>query len=438
MKIKGTPYAWWNDTNVKNRVNSIRQKIGLGKQKDAELPKELRGIDFGTLARWGNLEAKYQLASLLAHPKSTVANLYGGTVHTLISTGMGNFKNARSIKYLQTNVNPDWKNMADVEKWVQGLGVVEDFIIYEAGLNPKFKGARFKGFLSEATAAIRKDPNLSDRNLRNIANKHGIIDSVFNKAAWFMRRPERTLRRDAFMAHYLQGRNNFQGAIKRFDDPVLIKLGMEGVKSTQFLYSAPFRPAFARSAMGKVMTRFQLWAGNSVRFRNQVIREAHLRGWREGTPEFERFKRMATMDLLMFGLANVFMYALFENALPQPYGWIQDWADWAFGSEKERSRAFFGAYPAALAPLQMITPPGLRFVAPTMKAVIEDDWSKLAGYHTWNMFPFGRMGYDVLGKGGLIENPARAVEKMTGLPYLQFPREVKKHQDEEFIHPRIL
>ena len=73
-----------------------------------------------------------------------------------------------------------------------------------------------------------------------------------------------------------------------------------------------------------------------------------------------------------------------------------------------------------------------------MKAVIEDDWSKLAGYHTWNMFPFGRMGYDVLGKGGLIENPARAVEKMTGLPYLQFPREVKKHQDEEFIHPRIL
>ena len=23
MKIKGTPYAWWNDTNVKNRVNGI-------------------------------------------------------------------------------------------------------------------------------------------------------------------------------------------------------------------------------------------------------------------------------------------------------------------------------------------------------------------------------------------------------------------------------
>tara|TARA_R110000824_G_scaffold13876_6_gene59673 strand:- start:348 stop:8849 length:8502 start_codon:yes stop_codon:yes gene_type:complete len=438
MKIKGTPFAWWNDTNVKNRVNGIRNMLGIGKKKDAELPEELRGVDFGQLARWGNLEAKYQLASLLAHPKSAVANLYGGTAHTLISTGMTNFKNARSIKYLQTNINPEWKNMADVEKWVRGLGVVEDFIIYEAGLNPKFKNKRFKDFLSDATAAIKKDPNVSDRNLRNIANRHGIIDSVFNKAAWFMRRPERTLRRDAFMAHYLQGRNNFEGAITRFDDPILIKLGMEGVKSTQFLYSAPFRPAFARSTMGKVMTRFQLWAWNSVRFRNETIREASLRGWKQGTPEFERFKRMATMDLLMFGLANVFMYSLFENALPQPYGWVQDWSDWAFGSDKERSRAFFGSYPSALAPLQMITPPALRLVPGTMKAIIEDDWSKLAGYQIWSMFPFGRMGNDVFGEYGLMTNPSRAIEKLTGIPYQQIPRQVKKYKDDPTLKPRIL
>ena len=445
MKIKGTPYAWWNDTNVKNRVNQIRSKLGIGKKKDAGVPEELRGIDFGNLARWGNLEAKYQLATLLAHPKSAAANLYGGSVHTLISTGFGNFKNARDINFLRTNVNPEWKNMADVEKWVQSLGVIEDFIIYEAGLNPKFKSARFKDFLSEATSAIKKDPNLSDKNLKNIANKHGIIDSVFNKAAWFMRRPERTLRRDAFMAHYLQGRRNFEGAIKQFDDPILIKLGMEGVKSTQFLYSAPFRPAFARSAMGKAMTRFQLWAWNSVRFRNDVIREAHLRGWKEGTPEFEKFKRMATMDLLMFGLGNVFMYSLFENALPQPYGWLQDMADWAFGNEKERSRAFFGTYPTALAPLQVITPPALRLIPATVRAMINDDWARLGGYYAWSMIPFGRMGYDIFGnvfeggKGGLIENPSRAIEKATGLPYQQLPRQIKKYQDDsDFLRPRII
>ena len=253
MKIKGTPLAWWNDSNVTKKINSMRAKLGIGKMKDSELPPELQGIDFGRLASWGNLEAKYQLATLLAHPKSAVANLYGGTVHTLISTGRENFQNARNIRYLQSNVNPEWKNLTDVEGWVYKLGVVEDFLMYEAGLNPKFKGKKWKDFLAEATGKLKKEPELADKELSSIAKKHGISDIIFNKAAWFMRRPERTLRRDAFMAHYLQARNNFQGAITKYDDPMLIEIAKRGVQSTQFLYSAPFRPAFARSTMGKVM-----------------------------------------------------------------------------------------------------------------------------------------------------------------------------------------
>jgi hypothetical protein len=379
MKIKGTPYAWWNDSNVKRRVNDIRKKLGIGAEKEAGLPEELKGIDFGVLAKWGNLEAKYQLASLLAHPKSAVANLYGGTVHTLASTGMENYLNGRNVRYLQSNVNPEWKNLTDVQDWVYKLGVVEDFLIYEAGLNPKFKGKKWQEFFAEASGKIRKDPKLEDVELRSIAKKHGIADTIFNKAAWFMRRPERTLRRDAFMAHYLQARNNFEGAITRFDDPVLIKLAKEGVKSTQFLYSAPFRPAFARSTMGKVMTRFQLWSWNSVRFRNQVISEAALRGWKEGTEEFERFKRLATLDMMMLGLSSVFMYSLFENALPAPWNWLQDLADWAFGNEKEKSRAFFGTYPTALAPLQVITPPIAGLLPPLFKGMVTGDYDRLAG-----------------------------------------------------------
>jgi len=434
MKIKGTPYAWWNDSNVKRRVNDIRKKLGIGAEKEAGLPEELKGIDFGVLAKWGNLEAKYQLASLLAHPKSAVANLYGGTVHTLASTGMENYLNGRNVRYLQSNVNPEWKNLTDVQDWVYKLGVVEDFLIYEAGLNPKFKGKKWQEFFAEASGKIRKDPKLEDVELRSIAKKHGIADTIFNKAAWFMRRPERTLRRDAFMAHYLQARNNFEGAITRFDDPVLIKLAKEGVKSTQFLYSAPFRPAFARSTMGKVMTRFQLWSWNSVRFRNQVISEAALRGWKEGTEEFERFKRLATLDMMMLGLSSVFMYSLFENALPAPWNWLQDLADWAFGNEKEKSRAFFGTYPTALAPLQVITPPIARLLPPLFKGMVTGDYDRLAGYYVASMFPFGRMGWDVFGEGGLIDNPMRSVEKITGLPYMQFAREYQK--EKEIIKPK--
>ena len=434
MKIKGTPYAWWNDSNVKRRVNQIRSTLGIGAKKEAGLPEELKGIDFGVLAKWGNLEAKYELASLLAHPKSAVANLYGGTVHTLASTGMENYLNGRNIRFLQSNVNPEWKNMTDVQEWVYKLGVVEDFLIYEAGLNPKFKGKKWKEFFTEATGKLKKDPQLADVELRSIAKKHGITDAIFNKAAWFMRRPERTLRRDAFMAHYLQARGNFEGAITRYDDPILIKIAREGVKSTQFLYSAPFRPAFARSSMGKVMTRFQLWAWNSVRFRNQVLKEAALRGWKEGTEEFDRFKRVATLDLLMMGLSSVFMYSLFENALPAPWNWLQDFADWAFGNKRERSRAFFGSWPEAVAPLQMITPPIARLLPPLFKAMVTGDYDRLSGYYVASMFPFGRMGYDVFGEGGLVDNPMRSIEKITGLPYMQFAREYQK--EKEIIKPK--
>ena len=447
MKIKGTPFAWFNDTAVINKINKVREKLGLGKGKykglDIETAKELEKIDFATINKWSNLEAKYQLATLLAHPKSAVTNLYGGTVHTIISAGWDNFKNARNWEYLIKNVNQNWKGKEDIEKWVQGLGVVEDWILYEAGMNPQFKSRKWKAFFSEAIPIISKDPKVSDTTLRGLANKHGLADSVFNKAAYFMRAPERALRRDAFMAHYLQARQNFAGAIKRFDDPILIKMALEGVKSTQFLYSAPFRPAFARSAAGKVLTRFQLWAWNSVRFRGEIIREARLRGFKQGTPEFERFKRLALTDMFMYGLSNIFMYSIFENGLPQPWGWMQDFADWAFGNERERSRAFYGTWPTAIAPLQAITPPLGRPLVAGFKAMMDNDWAQLGGYAAWSMIPFGRMGYDVFGnplkggKGGLIENPYRFVEKISGIPYQQIPRQMQKYKDEPTLGPRF-
>ena len=447
MKIRGTPFAWFNDTAVINKINKVREKLGLGAGKykglDVKVANELEKIDFNTINKWSNIEAKYQLATLLAHPKSAVTNLYGGTVHTVISAGWENFRNARNWEYLIKNVNQNWKGKEDIEKWVQSLGVVEDWILYEAGMNPQFKGKKWKSFFSEAVPLITKDPNVSDRTLSGLATKHGLLESVFNKAAYFMRAPERALRRDAFMAHYLQARQKFAGAIKRYDDPILIKMALEGVKSTQFLYSAPFRPAFARSAAGKMLTRFQLWAWNSVRFRADIIREAKLRGFRQHTPEFERFKRLALADMFMYGLSNIFMYSIFENGLPQPWAWMQDLADWAFGNEKERSRAFYGTWPTAIAPLQAITPPIGRPLVAGFKAMMSDDWAQLAGYTAWSMVPFGRIGYDIFGnplkggKGGLMENPYRFVEKISGIPYQQIPAQMKKFGDEPTLGPRF-
>ena len=447
MNIKGTAYAWFADNAVAHRLNKARELLGIRDKKlklsgipitgslTAEDIKTLKDVDFNTLRKLGQMEAKYQLATLLAHPKSTIANLYGGSVHTLISTGWEHYKNAKSIKYLRLHVNKNWKSMEDVNDWVRSLGIIEEFLIYEANINPSIKSANMQRAVKDAIRAIKKDPNLPDKNLYNIAKKYGITESAFNKAASFMRLPERYLRRDAFMAHYLQAREKFGNLTPDYNNATLVEMAKKGVKATQFLYSAPYRPAFANSQLGKVMTRFQIWAWNSVRFRRQILEEASIHGFREGTQEFEKFKRLAIADMFMLGLSNIFMYSIFENALPAPWNWFQDTADMMFGDDKQRERAFFGAYPYPLQPLQVITPPALRLLPPMFKAMVTDDYSRLSDYYIWTMFPFGRLMRDVAGPGGIIENPMRTVEKTTGLPYMQFGSYFKALQEQERLKP---
>ena len=222
-----------------------------------------------------------------------------------MSTGVGNWRNARNFEYLKTHVNPEWKGMQDVQKWLQKLGITEEFLIYEAGLNPNIKSKRYQSFVKEVTAKLKKDPNMSDTTLLELKRKYKLTDTMWNFAASFMRIPERTLRRDAFMSHYLQAREKFGNAIKDFDHPFLIEMAKRGVKATQFLYSAPHRPMWTNSALGRVFSRFQLWSWNSVRFRNDTIREAKLHGYQPGTESFDRLKRTAQADMFMLGMSTV-------------------------------------------------------------------------------------------------------------------------------------
>ena len=435
MNVKGTPYAWWADNKVAGIVNNIASKLGLAKGAES-LPAELRKYDVNDLRNWSNLEAKYQMAALLAHPKSAVGNLYGGTMHTIESTGWKHFKDAGNIDYIKTNLprmrdadgKPiEWTKEA-IDQWVVKHGIIPEYMVYEAGLNPALQGAKYKRFMEDATSLLKRDPNVKDESLKSIARKYNITDSMFEKAAWFMREPERLLRRRAFVAHYMQAKELLGNAEIPLDHPFLINKAKKGVQATQFLYSAPYRPAFSRTSLGKVMTRFQTWAWNSVRFRNDVIKEARQYGYTPGSPEFERFKRMQLTDTFVFALANVFAYSLFEAALPAPYSWFQDTADWLFGDEKERDRAFFGQWPTAVAPLQMVTPPILRMVPATFSAISKDDYSKLSGYYAWSMFPFGRIAYDTK---GIMNNPMMSVEKLTGIPYIQFAREATQYRDDD-------
>ena len=136
-----------------------------------------------------------------------------------------------------------------------------------------------------------------------------------------------------------------------------------------------------------------------------------------------KLKRMMTADIMVMALGSAFMYSMFEQTIPAPYSWFQDTADWSFGNEKERDRAFFGNWPTAVAPLQMVTPPGLRLAPAVFNSMLTNDYSRLTDYYLWTMFPFGRIARDTK---GVIENPFYTIEKMSGIPYIQLSREIKK------------
>ena len=433
MKIKGTLYGSLADNRVATRFDQIGRKLGLvGKGKG--LPPELKSLDkvsAQAVINLGNMEAKYALATLLAHPKSSIGNYLGGSQMTIVNAGFNNFIKAKKLDYLRKTIDPEFKSWEDVNRWVRELGIIEEFIIREIGANPQLTGANWQAFLKDFRRAVKKDPDLPDISFRDLMKKHNLGKGMMDVAGKFMSLPERALRRDSFIAHYIQARDKLGGRTLPKDHPYLIEMGKKGVKATQFLYSVPFRPMFAGTAMGKVISRFQLWAWNSVRYRNTIIREAALRGISQGSPEFGRFKRLMIADTLSLALGSMFMYSLFGSQMPQPYAWFQDLGDWLFGNEEERDRAFFGAYPGKLAPLQLITPPSFRLTGPILNGLINDDWEKMANYYTWTMFPFGRLARDLVGPGGLTENPYYGLDKLTGLPIVGAKRISTKRKKEE-------
>ena len=437
MRLKGNPYAWWADNKVREKADKIAKKLGLRGKDLLTVKHDLERVDYMDLKNWSNMEAKFELMSLLAHPKSAVANIFGGSLHTIQSTGLEYFRKARNISELQ-KINPLWKSLQDVHNFVVEKGVLPEFIQNELGLSREAQTANGKAFIRDITKRLTNDPNIDKATIRELGRRHRIGERFMNLAAQFMSKPEMVLRRDAFMAHYIKAWERFGGTIKNPDHPFLIEMAKKGVKATQFLYNAPYRPAFARTALGKIMTRFQLWSWNAVKFRNDVLREARIKGFKQGTAEFERFKRTMQVDLFVLALANVFAYSLFDSALPAPYNYLKDTAEWVFGDEESRNKSFFGTWPAAVAPLQMVTPPVARLPVAGLRAFLDDDYGKLANYYIYTMFPFGRIARDIspLASGNLIDNPHRILEKTTGFPLGDVTKLRKQIRKKELYYPR--
>lgn len=448
LKLDASPYGWWADNRFANFINTSMKKMGLS----AKIPKALKmkkgKIDFENMSkediesvesylgktawdaqRWSNLEAKFELATLMTHPKTPINNIFGGTMHTFQSVGYEPLRKARNLKELQ-RINPEWTSWDKVMEFVESHGVVPEATLHQFGLDKDFRGSRAKAFVTDLANKSTGLKEISKIDMVALANKYGVSKAIMNKAALFMSVPERILRRDAFMAHYIKAWERLGGSIKNIDNPILIELAKKGVKATQFLYNSAERPAFAATALGKMFSRFQLWSWNAVRFRNDVRKQAQLYGFKPGTEAMRKFERTMQADMFIMALGSVFMYSLFGQTVPAPYNWLQDTAEWIFGDETERDRAFFGTYPSSIAPLQMITPPLARFPISVIREFAEDDYTKLADYYVWTMFPFGRMLRDVgHPETSIIANPMRIPEKVFGVPLTGFSKESKRMRE---------
>lgn len=431
MKLKGTPYAWWADNKVTEKVNKIADKLGI-----KSFAKDAKPFNVQDVMHWSNLEAKYQLMSLLAHPKSAIYNIFGGTLHTIQSAGATNLRKVYDYRYLKT-INPKFDNRQALTEFAVSQGVFPEMLMHDFGMQREFQSKKAKQFVEAIGKKLGPDGQLKDTTVRELAAEYGIGRRLTDIAAKFMSVPEMRLRVDSFIAHYIQAYNRFGGAILQYDHPFLIEMAKKGVKATQFLYNAPSRPAFARTSLGKILTRFQLWGWNATKFRNDVIREARVRGYEAGTPEYNKFKRLAEIDLLVYSLGSIFAMSLFDSTIPAPLNHFKDTTEWLFGDEKTRSKAFWGTYPTALAPLQIITPPIARTPIAILKALGSGDFDKFLDYHMYMMFPFGRIARDISpwAKGNIFDNPYRMVEKFTGLPYSDLSKMRKQLRENTAYHP---
>lgn len=434
FRLSTSPTYFLSDHAWEKTARRIDTKFFGGKKFGDSVIGDPRSKEFTRwLSRLSMMEGKWEMMTLLASTRGMANNMVGGTVHTNISTGWRYWRLAGDLSYLQS-INPGWKGWDMVDAWIESFGGIESYIAREIHIPHLLRSGSGRKFWDAAVALGQKKgwSSVKDGELLDLAREHGISEAVFDKAAWFMRSVERRLRRRAFLAHYLKARDSLEAhsGTHDYSDPWLIEMAKKGVEGTQFLYDNANRPTFAATSMGRVFTRFQLWALNSVRLRRDILVEANNYGFNPGSANFARFQRLAIADLFMFALASIFPASLFESVLPAPWNHVLDFSDFMFGDEEERDRAFFGDIPWPFSPAQVVLPPITRTFSTVFSALLTNEWERYVDYHMWSLFPFGLLSRTVY---KTLDNPVMAVEQLSGFPLHRVHSRTKKMRAREGI-----
>lgn len=414
--------------------------------KNAPLnPKDRKEYFSRKLHEFGRMEAQYELMTLLANTGTYATNIVGGSQMIIGSAGLRNFANVFSKKkvydmLLTSNGKPVIKlldgtfvkDRAGITQYLKEQGIIDNFIQHEfeynegLKLNLKKAGVSLKNFQRDLTVAMKgKRPNRKE-SIMEVVNRYGVKDIMLKYGSFFMRHSEQVNRTNAYMAHAMQVMNRFGRQAKELSlaDPFVHEMAMKGIENTQFLYQNSFRPMFMRTATGKVLTRFKLFAWNSIRVRRDFYKQAKMYGFRKGSLEFERAKDLFLTDMFMMALGGAFMFSIFDTALAPPYDWIQSLADWMYGDKKERDMAFFGS---KLGPANLLKPPIAR-IPEAMGQILSGDWETFSDYTAYTLFPFGRMARQVnqLTDDRVGRGLERAPEILVRFPYNQIQSRIDR------------
>lgn len=448
-------------TDVNNKIPFLE------KMPDIDKDPQGRHRAWVRRAHWfSDLEGKFEMMALLAHPKSAVANAYGGTTNTITDVGFKHFFESmkgeklvndhfRGIKYERFNAKTkQWEphsieSKGDVYEYFELRGFVENNIRDELIMFKPPGDTQWRNFSNHVAKKIYNfnirnsvhtaDPNINKNNrlarkefreltLAEASKSFNINKKVVEAGSFFMKHSEYYLRMQSAIAHYLKAKELFTdtNGNTEVSEAFLLEYAKKGVSASQFIYHATNRPNFANTAVGRIMTRFHPYSWNSIRRRADVIREAQLV---DGNKEFEagkRFERQLSADLFASVMATTFAASIFEYALSPPMNWSMDFAQLMYGDSKERERAFYNTYGHPLLnPLQIISPPVSRFVVPIVVGSINGDFENFAKYTSWTWAPFGRVTRDLL---RTAETPEMVGEWMFGVPLHKFGQYARRNE----------
>tara|TARA_R100001463_G_scaffold50443_1_gene100676 strand:- start:3854 stop:5077 length:1224 start_codon:yes stop_codon:yes gene_type:complete len=391
------------------------------------------------------MEAQYELMTLLANTGTWATNIFSGNVMTGASAGIRNFINTFNNKkvydrLLTSNGKPVLKtldgkfvkNRKQLTKYLEERGVLDNFIQHEFEYNEgmtsnlKKAGVSIKNFKRDLTTAMKNEKGKREESILEVVSRYGVKDTMLKYGSFFMRQSEQFNRVNSYMAHALQAMEKFGAQARELSiaDPFIHEFAMKGIENTQFLYQNSFRPMFMRTATGKVLSRFKLFAWNSIRTRREFYKQAKLYGFKEGTLEYKRAKDLFLTDMFMMALGGAFMFSIFDTSLAPPYDWIQALADWMYGDKNERDMAFFGS---KLGPANLLKPPIAR-VPEAMGQILTGDWEQFSGYTAYTLFPFGRLARQVkqLSDDGVGRGLERAPEILVRFPYNKIQSRIER------------